>query len=165
VTAYLTSEWSDFGVGIAGAAAALAGLLFVAVSINVDRIVSYPTLPARALQTLIMFVYSLMIGILILIPQQPPVVLGVELLVTALSVGGLLIYHNRPSQRSDQESRTSWLFVRLLPSIAVLVLTVVAGASVMSGVGGGLYWLPGAVVLAFVTGLANAWVLLVEILR
>lgn len=165
MTAYLTSEWSDFGVGIAGAAAALAGLLFVAVSINVERIVSYPTLPSRALQTLLMFVYSLMIGILILIPAQPPVALGVELLATALGIGAILIYYNRPSQRSDQETRASWLFVRLLPSVAILVLTVVAGASVMSGAGGGLYWLPGAVVLAFVVGLANAWVLLVEILR
>jgi modulator of FtsH protease len=165
MTAYVTSEWSDFGVGVAGAAAALAGLLFVAVSINVERIVSYPTLPSRAVQTLITFVYPLLIGLWILVPAQPPVAVGVELLATALAVGGLLIYHNRPSQRSDQETQTSWLFVRLFPSLAILILTVVAGASVMSGAGGGLYWLPPVVVLAFIAGLANAWVLLLEILR
>ena len=55
--------------------------------------------------------------------------------------------------------------VNLYATVAILGLTVVAGASVMSGAGGGLYWLPPSVVLAFVAGLANAWVLLVEILR
>ena len=42
------NEWSDFGVGVAGATAALTGLLFVAVSINLDRILQYRTLPRLA---------------------------------------------------------------------------------------------------------------------
>jgi len=38
VTAYDAPEWTVLFVGTAGASAALAGLVFVAVSINVDRI-------------------------------------------------------------------------------------------------------------------------------
>jgi hypothetical protein len=34
VTAYAADRWTDFGVGVAGASAALAGLVFVAVSIG-----------------------------------------------------------------------------------------------------------------------------------
>jgi hypothetical protein len=49
MTAYDASEWTDFFV--AGASAALAGLVFGAVSINVDRILRCRELPERALAT------------------------------------------------------------------------------------------------------------------
>jgi hypothetical protein len=42
VTAYDPSEWADFFVASAGASAALTGLVFVAVSINIDRILRLP---------------------------------------------------------------------------------------------------------------------------
>ena len=52
VAAYDPAEWTDLFVAMAGASAALAGLVFVAVSINVERILQYAGLPERALQTL-----------------------------------------------------------------------------------------------------------------
>ena len=59
-----------------GAAAALSGLLVVAVSINIERILKYPTLPARAGQTLILFVVPLVLGLVVLIPNQSRTLLG-----------------------------------------------------------------------------------------
>ena len=38
--------WGEFYVGEVGAAAALAGLLFVAISINIEKILAVATLPA-----------------------------------------------------------------------------------------------------------------------
>jgi hypothetical protein len=42
---------------------------------------------------------------------------------------------------------------------------VLGGATLIAGRGGGLYWIAPAVVIALLTGLAGAWVMLVEVLR
>jgi hypothetical protein len=44
-------------------------------------------------------------------------------------------------------------------------LALVAGISLLAGGGGGLYWLVPAVLIFLVSGLGNAWVLLIEMLR
>src|SRR6266702_2817868 len=68
-TAYAADRWSDFGVGMAGAAAALAGLVFVAVSINLSEILKYRNLPGRAAQTLMLFITPLLAAIFLLVPR------------------------------------------------------------------------------------------------
>jgi hypothetical protein len=161
---YEPEAWFDFGVGIVGAAAALAGLLFVAISINVERILAIPTLPSRAAGNLILFVLPILIGTWLLVPGQGTTVLGIELLVTVVVCGGLLLWLIRPSNRSG-EGTTFWLLGSLLPSVAITALTVIGGTTLITGYGGGLYWLAPAVVVSFATGLSGAWVLLVEILR
>jgi hypothetical protein len=56
---YEPDAWFEFGVGIIGAAAALAGLLFVAMSINIERILALPKLPSRAGGNVVLFVLPL----------------------------------------------------------------------------------------------------------
>ena len=46
--AYSTAEWESLFVAEAGASAALAGLLFVAISINLERILQGAGLSGRA---------------------------------------------------------------------------------------------------------------------
>ena len=145
--------WFEFAAAIVGAAAVLSGLLFVAMSINIERIMAIVTLPTRAAGTLVLFVFPLLIGTWILIPEQSSTMLGVELVATGLLGGGLLLQLNRPSKRAEQET---W---------GVAVLTVLGGITLIAERGGGLYWVAPAVVVALLTGLAGAWVLLVEILR
>jgi hypothetical protein len=161
---YEPEAWFEFGVGIIGAAAALAGLLFVAMSINIERILALPKLPSRAGGNVVLFVLPLLLGIWLLVPGQGTTALGLEVLATGLVCGGLLLWLIRPSNRSG-EGTTFWLLGSLLPSLALTALTVVGGTTLVIGQGGGLYWLAPAVVIAFATGLAGAWVLLVEILR
>ena len=55
---------------IAATAATLAGLLFVAVSINLKRILEFPSLPARAGQTLMLFVMPLITGLFLVVPAS-----------------------------------------------------------------------------------------------
>jgi hypothetical protein len=59
---YEPEAWFEFGVGIIGAAAALAGLLFVAMSINIERILALPKLPSRAGGNVVLFVLPLLLA-------------------------------------------------------------------------------------------------------
>ena len=162
---YDAAAWSDFAVAVASAAAALSGLLFVAVSINLTRILAFPNLPARAGQTLIMLVTPLIVALLVLIPGQRRSVLGAELVAGAallvLALGPL----NRPSTRSVEENRFGYVLSRVAPAVLVVVFLGTAGITLLTLAGGGLYWIVPAVVVAIVAGLGNAWVLLIEILR
>ena len=163
--AYSASAWTDFAVAVASAAAALSGLLFVAVSINLSRILAFPNLPARAGQTLIMLVTPLVVALLVLIPDQRPDVLGAELLAGATLLVPALAWLNRPSTRSVEEDWASYVVSRTAPAVLVVGFLATAGISLLAVAGGGLYWIAPAVVIAIVSGLGNAWVLLVEIQR
>ena len=70
--AYSASEWTDLFVATTGAAAALAGLLFVAVSINAERIVALPGLPERALESLTILLGTVVVSVLGLVPGPAP---------------------------------------------------------------------------------------------
>ncbi len=78
MSSYAIADWKDFFVAISGAAAALAGLLFVALSINLTRIINRGIVD-RAAETLILLASVLTVGLLGLIPQSP-VAFGFELL-------------------------------------------------------------------------------------
>ena len=78
--------WDNFFVAEAGAAAALAGLVFVAVSINLTRILEYPHLPARAAETLIALLSVLVVTTFALVPGQSARAYGVEIGATGLVI-------------------------------------------------------------------------------
>ncbi|HEY0814291.1 MAG TPA: hypothetical protein VGE11_13500 [Pseudonocardia sp.] len=64
-------SWTDFAVGVAGAAAALSGPLFVTVSINLKQMLSLPRIPARAALSLILMVVPVFVAIARWYPGQP----------------------------------------------------------------------------------------------
>jgi modulator of FtsH protease len=165
VTAYNPSEWSDLFVATAGASAALLGLLFVAVSINLERILQFEGLPGRALETLIQLMGVLVVSIAGLIPAQSEVALGIELLLIVAVIGAIIF--KQPVVVADETGREpmSWKISRWTARLAGIVPIAIAGASLLLEAGGGLYWLAAGIVLAVAAAVAGAWVLLVEIQR
>jgi hypothetical protein len=159
--AYEPLEWSDLFVATAGATAALAGLLFVAVSINIDRILKFEGLPERALEALVLLLSVLVISIIGLIPGQGHVPLGAELLVVALVVGAGIWELSKRQQLGSHP----WRGLSVAMRAAAALLPVIGAASVLIGAGGGLYWVVAGAIWAIIASVANAWVLLVEILR
>lgn len=163
LTAYDPTEWSDLFVATAGASAALAGLLFVAVSVNVDRILAIKGLPERGLETIVLLLGVLLVSIAALIPAQNEVALGVELLVLGLGLGAFV--GRLPTVSEAAAVTRSWTFMRWLMRALATVPLVIGGLSVLMETGGGLYWIAAAIAFAITGAVANAWVLLVEILR
>ena len=89
---------------VGGVAGALIGLLFVAISINLDRIIAGANLPRRALETVAVLVAILTVAVLGLVPQ-PGWAIGVETLLLAAGVLILLVGRLRHLGRSVEQRR------------------------------------------------------------
>jgi modulator of FtsH protease len=165
VDAYETGNWAAlFGAEIS-ASAALTGLIFVAVSINLARILEFPALPPRVLKAVLMLVYVLVVSTLILVPGQPHWALGIELIGLGLGVGLSIVLIDLQAWRlTDLEYRAFNVAMISLTALAG-VTTIVSGATLIAMQGGGLYWLVPAILVAFSAALIDAWVLLIEIVR
>jgi len=161
--AYSPADWHDLYVATAGATAALTGLVFVAVSLNIERILKFDGLPERALQTLLMLLTPLVVSIVGLIPGQGATALGIELLVLGLGATAAIAATLRRTIPGAREYEQ--VAFHLLIALPGGVLVVVGGASLLAGWGGGLYWIVAAIVWGILGAAVNAWVLLVEILR
>jgi len=159
------AAWEGFAVAIAGASAVLAGLIFVAVSINIDRILAVPGLPGRAGENVILYIAGLCECAFVLMPHQPIRALAIELLAIGILVWGIVsaIVINTLRQPSQQPS--TWHATRVVSTQLATLPIIVAGASLLGWPAGGLYWFVGGVLIAIVVATANAWVLLVEVVR
>jgi hypothetical protein len=164
LAAYDASQWTDLFVAAAGASAALAGLVFVAVSINVDRILRLEGVPDRARATVALLVVVVIVSIIGLIPGQDRVALGAELLGLGI-VSSMGIWRLTLQSLPRGPAPRSWIVSRLLVGATGTLPFIVAGASLLAEAGGGLYWVAAGIVFAIAGGVANAWVLLIEILR
>jgi hypothetical protein len=155
--------WANFGVAVTGASAALTGLLFVALSINLRQILRNATLSSRALLALLAVV-PLFSTMLLLVPQ-PPRAYGIELLVLGALFGAWLGYLCRPSARPAEQPLAARVAGMVAPVAVVVAGTLAAGALLTAGQPAGIYALAVAVLAAFAGALTSTWVLVVEILR
>src|SRR5947208_6599370 len=157
--------WENFFIAEVGASAALVGLIFVGVSINLTRILSLPGLPNRALLALIILLAILVVCSLLLIPRQPVMLVGIEVLVVGLIVWiTATMLDMTILQKKDPHYRSHYVLNIALTQFAVLPY-VVAGIFMLTLGADGLYWLVPAIVISFIKAILDAWVLLVEINR
>jgi hypothetical protein len=163
VSGYTPADWHDLFAAAAGASAALLGLLFVAISINLKLILEHRHLPGRAAATLATLLSVLAVCSFGLTPGQSDRALGVEILATGAVVSTQAIWVS--VGKRSQGDPLSWTLGNL-PILLFPALTFVGGGcSLLAGSGGGLYWILAGTVSTFVGASINAWVLLVEIVR
>ena len=170
MTGYDASQWADFALAQLGASAALLGLVFVGMSINLKEFVGTPLLVNRALEAIVLLASVLIAATAVLIPNQTREVVGVELLVVGaarLAVGAAAPgrHQDEVVAAGDRGPTEASVVSRRLVGLGSALLIALAGLLLLLEVGGGLYWWPAAIVIAYIGALVNAWVLLVEILR
>ena len=98
---YVPAAWGSFGGALAAVAGALTGLLFVALSVKGTALSGSRALSSRAAQTLVLFMTSVMIAVVVVAPQ-PAAAVGSELLALAVLAGAaLLILGQRAGQAHE----------------------------------------------------------------
>jgi len=171
MTAYDPSQWNDFALAQLGASAALLGLVFVGISINLKEIIGTPLLVNRALEAIVLLATVLLAATAVLIPAQDREVVGVELAVLGVLVCIFLLRLQAGTRREevvqpgDRGPTRASIVSRRVIGLGSAALIAIAGVLLLVETGGGLYWWPAAIVAAYLGALVNAWVLLVEILR
>ena len=161
----MLSHWSPYFAAVAGVFAALTGLVFVALSINLKPILATQGLTGRALEAIVLLVEPVLIGLTGLLPAQSAPTLGAEVLVFAVvgcvAVNTIMVVGRRAVAQRPLRERIQ----RILLAESAALVPGVAGALLAAGNTGGLYWLAAGIALCLVVSITDAWVLLVEIMR
>jgi len=162
---YDQAVWEPFFTAMIAAAAGLTGLLFVAVSINLERIIKGGRfLPARAAETLATLLLVVVSSALALVPQSIRL-LGLEILILVVPMLVITVRSQLTYRRKNRDDPLLWTVSRMVGTGAATVPCTVAGFSLALHWGGGLFWLAPTALLGTVGAVYNAWVLLVEIVR
>lgn len=159
------ANWEPFYGAQIPAGAALLGLLFVALSLNLDGIIGAPSLSRRAEIALLLILLQLVASSIALMPDQPAWAFAVEILLVAgfvwvatLGLSVNLLRHVGAEQRALAVMNIALLQVALLPFI-------VGGALVIFERGPALHLIAAGTILCVAKAALDAWVLLVEIKR
>jgi hypothetical protein len=158
--------WSEFNVAVAGAGAALGGLLIVAISVNIKAITDSPRLAARAGAAIAALILGVVAVSLALIPAQPLWVLGLEILLGS-AVAIWLAIRAAVTVVRDASAGEFKRFDALNIVMFALPLAgyTVGGVLLLFLVAGGFYAIAFATLFALVGAVVFSWVALVEILR
>jgi len=155
--------WRDFFVMTGGAAAALTGLLFVAMSIHLREIAEDTTRRLRARVTLQGLVVALVVSGLALLPGQDVRVFGLELLVITVATVVVGFVQAREMMRAarGRDSRPMPGYrVRLIVNHSLSLLGVAVSLLLVLGEVGALYALAGVHLLLISYMVYNSWGLL-----
>ena len=161
--AYRAEGWQAFFGAVAAASAALAGLLFIALSLNIRAMAKDATFLARAREAFGGFLCLLVLALVALIPGQSHRILGAELVAFALIVVGFSVVLQGSTVRSLPGGRRGRWVLRLLPLNLGTISLFIAGVSTILARYGGLFWVVPTVIVYFVWAFFTIWSLIVQI--
>jgi hypothetical protein len=159
------TEWSTLFAVEAGAAATLTGLVFVALSINLSKILAVPGLPGRGAESIMQFLEVFFISTVALIPRQVERTFAIEVLVIAVVSWAAQVAVQIRYLTVRTGHPWGWFVYRAVMSQFATVPFLVAGITLLFELPDAIYWLMPGFVFSLLAGIISAWVLLVEILR
>ena len=162
VDVYRPELWHDFFLMVGGGAAALAGLVFVAMSLNLDAIVRDTTHRNRSRGTLAGFMAAFSTCALVLMGGQDHWAVGVEWLLTA-GVGAVIYVQGFVEAFWRRESRVGLHPFRLIAGTALYTSELIGAILLMLGYLRGLYVAAIAMVALMAFMISGAWLLVVGV--
>jgi|HubBroStandDraft_1064217.scaffolds.fasta_scaffold08107_4 hypothetical protein len=155
-------QWNNFFVMVGGGAAALAGLVFIAMSINLSIITRDATHKNRAIATLTGFTAVFMVCAFALIGNQNYRWIGVEWLVVTLVP---TITYIRVYVQATKIGRSSvgLSITRFIVGTSCYLVQIAGSILLIAGYIAGLYLASAAMVLSFSFFISAAWLLITGI--
>lgn len=153
---YRPDEWHDFFVMVGSAAAVLTGLVFVALSLNLDVILRGVMHRARSIGTLTNFGGIFVICAFALMGHQTHVTIGLAWLLVSIAAGFVYAY---PWPTARQASRSRLTYARFMTGSALYLGEIVGAVLLVAGVKAGLYVAASSMTLLAVYSVTGAWLL------
>jgi modulator of FtsH protease len=153
--------WHDFFVMLGGAAAALTGLIFVALSLHLDRIMATPYYRVRAGVSVAGLTSEVVLCGAVLVPTQGHIALGIEILLNSAFFIWLLrraARHPVPADVQHPHPLTQVVFGFLLNAVFIA-----AGIAILLDSGWGFLLLSVALGGSLVSIIDSAWELMTEL--
>jgi hypothetical protein len=159
--AYQPERWHDLFVMLGGAAGALAGLVFVGLSLHARLVAVDEFHRIRARNLTAGILYVLFAAVFVLIPGQGRSALGSELIVGGIVLG--VLFAETPV-RFWREMALE-MRVRMVIATGACAVSSYAGASLIARSGGGMYVLVAAGLVGLAMNVFGAWSLLLGLAR
>jgi hypothetical protein len=156
--------WTEFNVAMAGATAALAGLVIVAASVNIAEIVKSNSITARlaaAIATLVLAIGSSGLG---LVPGISLLWYG-SILTVATLIAAVFQVHAARVVIANRDHRNRVRFLKGSIGGLPLLAYLAAGILLMLGSSAGLPLAAAGCLTAIAIAIVISWVALVEVLR
>ncbi len=159
---YRPDEWHDYFITVGGAAAALTGLVFVAMSLNPSLIARDPTHRGRAVGTIAGFTAIFMICGLGVMGGQDHQAVGLEWLIVSAAAGIVYVYGYVQAIRLGGSS-VGLQTPRLIGGTALHLVEIVGAALLFGGYLAGLYLAAISMIGLLAFMISGAWLLIMGI--
>jgi hypothetical protein len=156
------ADWQTYFLFTGGAAAALIGLIFVAMSLHVSQVMENPDWRGRARGSISVLYFQLLLAIWVLVPGQPDAILGAEITFVgafAVVVTGPRVW--RILQHARFERTVAMTYGLAIASYVAMLLSgiaILARESTLAGVGFTI-----STVAGFTFAIISAWWFLARI--
>jgi hypothetical protein len=160
------AEWHDFFAAVAGVAATLVGLLFVALALNPAVMADDGPAGLRtwAGQTFHNFLMVLVFALVVLIPEPGPLGLGLPVLILGLwGVARVIGDAQRVRSDPDPEWHGRTMLIRFASPLVGYSIAVWVGTQILRGDADAVGWLVATVFFLMMSATGNCWDLLREI--
>jgi hypothetical protein len=156
--------WSDFHVAMVGATAALAGLVIVAASVNIDKVVAAGSVTSRLAASIATLVVAIVVSGVALVPGLPLPWFGALTVVAAIPAAGFQ-FHAASTLARDRQGPARGRSLRSAIGFVPILAYLAAGVLCLAGQSSGVGVSAAGTLTTIIVALLMSWIALVEVLR